>query len=344
MKIPTFPAVRHFPTAFVKYDEIYQPKEWSRDKVNVLLSLDPAKLDYANNPRIHRTDHDFARGMGQDVRQGPRLLFDPRAHRRGLERPGHPEDVFRSDQVGVGHDGGQHGFSSARPRASGRWAELRDLLWISAHEVRHVALIVGRSPFYGTKPTIRQFPPEPGQSGAAARRSYPAAMIESGASLFQRNCSFCHGRDAGGGESGPDLTRSKLVTEDVDGNKIGAVVRNGRPDKGMPHFDFSDQQMAGLAAFIHTQQNTRGRKTKAGAKAWMSPIFKPETSRLANSISTAREDARPAIRPPGILPGSHRVTRASKLEEQMLYPGHAKSKVTVTARFRSNFRGHSGIP
>ena len=57
---PTFPAVRHFPKEFVKYDEIYQPKDWSRDKVHVLLSLDPAKLNYENNPRIHRTDHDFA--------------------------------------------------------------------------------------------------------------------------------------------------------------------------------------------------------------------------------------------------------------------------------------------
>ncbi len=56
---PSFPAVRHFPAAFVKYDEIYQPKDWSRDKVNVLLSLDPSKLDYANNPKIHRADHDF---------------------------------------------------------------------------------------------------------------------------------------------------------------------------------------------------------------------------------------------------------------------------------------------
>lgn len=56
---PSFPAVRHFPAAFVKYDEIYQPKDWSRDKVNVLLSLDASKLNYANNPRIHRADHDF---------------------------------------------------------------------------------------------------------------------------------------------------------------------------------------------------------------------------------------------------------------------------------------------
>jgi hypothetical protein len=57
---PNFPAVRHFPKEFVKYDEIYQPKDWSRDKVNVLLSLDSSKLDYSNNPRIHRKDHDFA--------------------------------------------------------------------------------------------------------------------------------------------------------------------------------------------------------------------------------------------------------------------------------------------
>jgi type 1 glutamine amidotransferase len=56
---PNFPAVRHLPSAFVKYDEIYQPKAWSRDKVNVLLSLDPSKLDYDNNPKIHRADHDF---------------------------------------------------------------------------------------------------------------------------------------------------------------------------------------------------------------------------------------------------------------------------------------------
>ena len=56
---PTFPAVRHFPAAFVKHDEIYQAKEWSRGKVNVLLRLDETKLDF-NNPRVHRDDHDFA--------------------------------------------------------------------------------------------------------------------------------------------------------------------------------------------------------------------------------------------------------------------------------------------
>jgi len=61
---PSFPAVRHFPAAFTKYDEIYQPMAWSRSKVHVLLSLDPSKLLYESNgvpnSRVHRTDHDFA--------------------------------------------------------------------------------------------------------------------------------------------------------------------------------------------------------------------------------------------------------------------------------------------
>ena len=47
---PDFPAVRHFPKAFVKYDEIYQPKDWSRDKVNVLLSLDPEQAGLQQQP------------------------------------------------------------------------------------------------------------------------------------------------------------------------------------------------------------------------------------------------------------------------------------------------------
>lgn len=74
-----FPAVRHFPRAFVKYDEIYQPKAWSRDKVNVLLSLDPTKLDYSNNPRIHRTDHDFPVAWSKRYGKG-RVFYSSLGH------------------------------------------------------------------------------------------------------------------------------------------------------------------------------------------------------------------------------------------------------------------------
>lgn len=76
---PSFPAVRHFPKAFTKYDEIYQPKDWSRSNVNVLLSLDPTKLDYANNPRVHRTDHDFAVAWSKMYGKG-RVFYSTLGH------------------------------------------------------------------------------------------------------------------------------------------------------------------------------------------------------------------------------------------------------------------------
>ncbi|HEY6185615.1 MAG TPA: ThuA domain-containing protein [Terriglobales bacterium] len=75
---PEFPAVRHFPKAFVKYDEIYQAKEWSRDKVNVLLSLDPNKLNY-DNPRVHRKDHDFAVAWAKSYGKG-RVFYSTLGH------------------------------------------------------------------------------------------------------------------------------------------------------------------------------------------------------------------------------------------------------------------------
>ena len=75
---PSFPAVRHFPKAFVKYDEIYQAKEWSRDKVNVLLSLDPHKLNY-DNPRVHRNDHDFAVAWSKMYGKG-RVFYSTLGH------------------------------------------------------------------------------------------------------------------------------------------------------------------------------------------------------------------------------------------------------------------------
>ena len=78
---PDFPAVRHFPNEFVKFDEIYQPKDWSRDKVNVLLSLDPRRLNYANNPRIHRTDHDFAVAWTKMYGKG-RVFYSTLGHTR----------------------------------------------------------------------------------------------------------------------------------------------------------------------------------------------------------------------------------------------------------------------
>ena len=64
-------------------------------------------------------------------------------------------------------------------------------------------------------------------------------------------CGFCHGSNAKGGESGPDLIRSVVVLDDEGGNEIGRVVKNGRQDQGMPRFDMSAGQISDIAMFLH---------------------------------------------------------------------------------------------
>lgn len=79
-----------------------------------------------------------------------------------------------------------------------------------------------------------------------------SANITAGKTQFQATCGFCHGPDARGA-SGPDLLRSSLVSHDVNGNLIGQVVRNGRPEKGMPAFQLSDAEIENIAQFLHAQ-------------------------------------------------------------------------------------------
>jgi cytochrome c oxidase cbb3-type subunit 3 len=176
-----------------------------------------------------------------------------------------------------------------------------------------------------------QTPPKPkaAPAGHIARKTYPPALVKSGAALFRQDCSFCHGRDAAGGESGPDLTRSKLVTEDVDGNKIGPVVRNGRPDKGMPRFDRSDEQIAGLMAFIHTQQmNAMG--MNGGRRGVDVADLQTGNAEAGKQYFNGAGGCATCHSPTGDLAGVASRYQGLELEEQMLYPRNPKSKVTVT--------------
>lgn len=54
-----FPGMPKWPRDFVIRDEIYQIRNYSRDDRRVLMRLDASKLDLTN-PRVHRTDKDFA--------------------------------------------------------------------------------------------------------------------------------------------------------------------------------------------------------------------------------------------------------------------------------------------
>jgi cytochrome c oxidase cbb3-type subunit 3 len=155
------------------------------------------------------------------------------------------------------------------------------------------------------------------------------SLIESGKSPFQQDCAFCHGRDAGGGETGPDLTTSQLVSDDKNGDKIGVVVRNGRQDKGMPRFDLSDQQIASLAAFIHDQKKQADSQVGGRRGVDISDLQTGNVDK-GKSYFAGAGNCSGCHSPTGDL--AHIATRYQglKLEERMLYPSGAPATLTVT--------------
>jgi cytochrome c oxidase cbb3-type subunit 3 len=93
---------------------------------------------------------------------------------------------------------------------------------------------------------------------AQGRRSvqYDQAAVERGRALVIANCAACHGADARGGR-GPDLGRSLVVNRDTNALALGAYVRAGSPNAGMPSFNLTDDQMLDIWTFIHASTQTQ---------------------------------------------------------------------------------------
>jgi cytochrome c oxidase cbb3-type subunit 3 len=168
-----------------------------------------------------------------------------------------------------------------------------------------------------------------GQSPKPAPQTFPPALVDSGKSVFSQKCAFCHGRDAGGGETGPDLTRSKLTAEDVAGDKIGPVVKNGRTDKGMPAFSFSEREIAGLVAFIHDQK-TKADSQQGGRRGVDDADLQTGDAEAGKRYFNGAGTCSTCHSTTGDLAGVAKRFQGLKLEERMLYPQGAKAKITVT--------------
>ena len=83
---PKFPGMEQWPHDFWFTDEIYQERNFSRDKCRVLMRLDPGKLDLTN-PKVHRADHDFAVTWAKMYGKG-RVYYSTLGHREeSWDRP-----------------------------------------------------------------------------------------------------------------------------------------------------------------------------------------------------------------------------------------------------------------
>lgn len=80
-----------------------------------------------------------------------------------------------------------------------------------------------------------------------------AAAAKLGEPLYKQNCGACHG-ETGRGAQGPNLVRSTVVLHDEKGEEIGPVIKNGRPQGGMPAFPgLKEDQLYDIAEYLHMQ-------------------------------------------------------------------------------------------
>src|SRR5258708_30615733 len=162
--------------------------------------------------------------------------------------------------------------------------------------------------------------------------TYPANQVKAGEPLFVAYCGFCHGRDAMGGETGPDLTRSELVAEDVKGDKIRPVVHNGRPDKGMPALTVSEADLTSIVAFIHDQRTKAGSLLGARRKV-ADEDLQTGDARAGEQYFKGAGRCATCHSPAGDLAGVGDRLKGLDLLQRMLYPGgrgQAPGKGTVT--------------
>ena len=199
---------------------------------------------------------------------------------------------------------------------------MKRMLWISGTILAGVTYVAAAQ----QSPASRR-PPQTSTS-----QSYSPELIQAGQSRFGSQCGFCHGRDTAGGETGPDLTRSTLVAEDVRGDKIGPLVRAGRADKGMPPFQLSDADLNAIVAFIHDQK-TKAESVGGGRRSVEVPDLQTGNAEAGRIYFNGAGGCTKCHSSTGDLMGIANRIQGLQLLQRMLYPtgrGTAAAKVTVT--------------
>ncbi len=176
------------------------------------------------------------------------------------------------------------------------------------------------------------FTQPPVQASSAAQAPAPAtdaSAAKQGEALFQQSCAFCHGRDAMGGETGPDLTRSKLVLGDKTGDQIMAVIHEGRIEKKMPPFPFAPPELRSLVAFIRARVVVADSE-KGGRRGVDVADLQTGNVEQGKKFFDGPGTCSKCHSPAGDLAGIASRHKGLELEMRMLYPRDARSKVSVT--------------
>ncbi|HUE21760.1 MAG TPA: c-type cytochrome [Bryobacteraceae bacterium] len=147
---------------------------------------------------------------------------------------------------------------------------------------------------------------------------------------FVQSCGFCHGEDATGSRA-PDLVRSPLVNKDLGGDLIAPVIRNGRPDQGMPALPLAEATIQDIVAFLHMRVGQAAKSSHVGGDYPLERLLTGNADAGRAYFNGAGKCAA-CHSPTGDLAGIARKYAPLFLEERILAPrppGHAPVTVTM---------------
>lgn len=161
------------------------------------------------------------------------------------------------------------------------------------------------------------------------------AAAKKGEPLYKQNCSTCHGENARGAQA-PSLVRSVVVLHDEKAEEIAPVIKNGRPQAGMPGFpNLSQDEIYSIAQYIHLQVELAANRGTYGATY----------GSLRNKTSGDAKRGEEFFNGAGGCKNCHSATgdlakigskfgQASTMQSRFLWPatpGPAKAKVTTAS-------------
>ncbi len=160
---------------------------------------------------------------------------------------------------------------------------------------------------------------------ASAQQHVPTVR---GQKEFAQSCGFCHGEDATGSRA-PDLVRSPLVNRDSGGDLIAPVIRNGRPDQGMPALPLPDATIQDIVAFLHTRVKQAAGSSRVGGDYPIERLLTGDATAGRAYFNGAGKCAT-CHSPTGDLAGIAKKYPPLFLEERILAPRAGRPTVTVT--------------
>jgi cytochrome c oxidase cbb3-type subunit 3 len=182
-------------------------------------------------------------------------------------------------------------------------------------------------------------------AAAPLRAQFPRAVVdpaeaERGAKLYASNCARCHGDDARGTPTGPDMLRSEVILKDrrevLHGKELGPLLRT------LPqhNFKFNDKEVVDLSQFFTQNIN---KILRSGYNDQPTGLLSGD-AKAGEAYFNGAGGCNKCHSPTGNLAGVAKKYTTAALQQKFLFPGSGlrgapKLQVTVKSRGGPTYAG-----